>query len=142
MLETIIPALIDWEKLSQKYFEETKRNIHPHLLRKDQKSFYFMVREFHPRKIDAKHPWNAIQLASLRELSTEEMFMKSSEDQFFGNRFLTLEDSKDQATGVRIFTGHHRVYEFYRRYINGELEAISIAGHSNGDLCLLFFEKT
>ncbi len=141
MLEMIIPVLIDWEKLSQEYFEEAKRNINPALLRNDQNSFYFMVREFHPRKIDAKHPWNAVQLASLRELSTQEMFMNLSEDPFFGSRFLIPSDNKDCPTGVRIFTGHHRVYELYRRFINGELEPISLQGHSNGDLFLLFLEK-
>lgn len=142
MLEMIIPAILHWEQLSQEYFEEARRNIPLRELKNDRKSLYVTIREFHPRKIDAKHPWNAVQLASLRELSTEEMFMKNSEDPFLGSRFLIPGDTKDCPTGVRIFTGHHRVYEFYRRFINGELEHISLEGHSNGNLSLLFVEKT
>ncbi len=101
-----------------------------------------MIKEFHPRKIDAKHPWNAIQLTSLKELSSEAMFAKNSEDPLSGSRFFLAEDDNGPATGVHIFTGHHRVYEFYRRYINEYLEQTCIEGHCNGDILLLFLEKT
>ncbi len=143
MLEAVITALIEWESLSQSFFEDARRNLQLIEERPSRKSLNFMIREFHPRKIDGKHPWNEIQLLSLKELSTEDIFAKSSEDPMSGFRFFITEDIKDYgpATGVKIKSGHHRVYELYRRYINGLLEKTSMQKQWNGDILVLFLEK-
>jgi len=142
IIEIIIPTLLDWERLSQNFFEEARKNLSLIETSSRTKTFFFMIREFHPRKIQGKHPWNEIQISSLRELSIEEILAKNSEDPLSGNRFFILEDEGlGPATGVGIKTGHHRVYELYRRFINGMLENICFQGKCNGDILLVFLKK-
>ncbi|MDP3729088.1 MAG: hypothetical protein Q8R18_06595 [bacterium] len=143
MIEAIITAIIEWEKLSQSFFEDARRNLQLIEDRSNGKSLNFMIREFHPRKIDAKHPWNEIQLTSLRELSTEEILAKASEDPLSGFRFFITDDIRiyGPATGIEIKSGHHRVYELYRRYINGLLEKTCFHQQCNGNILVLFLEK-
>ena len=129
-----------WGELSQDYLELSRQNLDELTYRPDTKTFYCMIREFHPRKIHSKHPWNEVQATSIETLSTEDIVKSVDEDPIEGSRFF-LPGDHAPATGISIIAGHHRIYVLYRRYINGRLQNTCINEHCSGDILVRFVEK-
>jgi hypothetical protein len=80
-----------------------------------------------------------MQLESLKSTSVEFLVGYNTNDPISGHRFyLGSEDAP--ALGIAIIAGHHRIYELYRRFINGELSNTFINSNLGGDILVSFQE--
>ena len=139
-LPIIKMKIMEWAALSQNFFELSIKDLEAMSERPNATTFFFLIREFHPRKIIGKHPLNESQMRSLEELSTKDILLSAEDDPFIGHRYFLPGDT-GPATGIGLKTSHHRVYELYRRYINGSLENTCINEHCNGDIRVKFTEE-
>lgn len=96
--------------------------------------FYCLVREFHPSKLVVKHPWNVVQAKIQRNRSVEKLLSYDEADPLRAERFML----GGSLYGIKILDGHHRIYEIYRRFINGLLDDVVIEGRSGGDILVRF----
>ena len=136
----IIQELSTWQKVSEEYYMYGKKDLEELTKRPDIKTFYCMIKEFHPTKLIGKHPVNEVQLNSLETLSTEQIIETIQEDPISGHRFF-LPGDDIPATGINILTGNHRIYILFKRYINGLLQNTCIKEHCNGEIFILLMEK-
>ncbi|MDP3918923.1 MAG: hypothetical protein Q8Q35_03425 [Nanoarchaeota archaeon] len=126
-------------ELSQYFFNESFKHLELIEAKWSKGSFPCMVRELHPRKLITKHPWNPLQMESLRTLDTKFLVSINEDDPITGHRYFLGYES-GVATGITIVTGHHRIYELYRRYINKLLEFNELNGLRGGDIIIQFQE--
>lgn len=86
-------------------------------------TFYAYVKELNPKTtLKCKHPLNEKQLLGQRQRSTEELIKYDNVDPIIGVRFFRLHDTGNApGSGILVEGGHHRLYELYRRYLQGEL---------------------
>jgi len=96
--------------------------------------FYCLAREFHPSKLVVKHPWNVVQAKIQRGRSVEKLLSYDESDPLRAERFPLGGD----LYGIKILDGHHRVYEIYRRFVNGLLDNVVLEGRSGGDILVKF----
>jgi hypothetical protein len=137
-LSAILFSLKRWFLDSQTFYELSIKNLNFVGERKG-KQFYCLIREFHPRRLYIKHSWNIMQLESLKSTSVEFLVGYNTNDPISGHRFyLGSEDAP--ALGIAIIAGHHRIYELYRRFINGELSNTFINSNLGGDILVSFQE--
>ncbi len=85
--------------------------------------FYIMVKELNPLHLILKHPYTEIQAQAQALRSTGELIAFDEGDPITARRML---DAKDRlnAPGSTLFilSGHHRLYEIYKRYLKGKIE--------------------
>jgi len=96
--------------------------------------FYCLAREFHPSRLVVKHPWNVVQARIQRNRSVEKLLSFDESDPLRAERFIL----GGGLYGIKILDGHHRIYEIYRRFVNGLLEDVNIGGRSGGDILVRF----
>jgi|GEM_PF-6776750 len=96
--------------------------------------FYCLTREFHPARLTTKHPWNSVQAKIQRNRSVEKLIGFDESDPLRAERFML----GDGFYGIKILDGHHRVYEIYRRFVNGLLNDVVVENRSGGDILVRF----
>jgi hypothetical protein len=96
--------------------------------------FYCLAREFHPARLTTKHPWNVVQAKIQRNRSVEKLLSYDESDPLRAERFML----GGNLYGIRVLDGHHRIYEIYRRFVNGLLDDVILEGRSGGDILVRF----
>jgi len=96
------------------------KNIPVH---KNPDRFYVMVKELNPVKIIVKNPLKDIQANVQAGFSNQKLQAFNEDDPISGTRVWAAGD-RDNAPGsnLRIYSGHHRIYELYKRYIAGKID--------------------
>lgn len=96
--------------------------------------FYCLAREFHPSRLVVKHPWNVVQAKIQRNRPVEKLLGFDESDPLRAERFVL----GNNLYGIKVLDGHHRVYEIYRRFVNGLLDDVLIENRSGGDILVRF----
>src|SRR3989344_6162575 len=127
-LARIIAGLDDWSTIAeQKLWAHQKdrfaNSYLEHLpLPSSADYFYVFVKELNPVQTRYLHPFVPSQLARQKERSTEDLLKYDSLDPITGMRqFAAKDNTAFPGSYLRIIAGHHRTFELYRRFINGEL---------------------
>ncbi len=140
MINFIISRVLHWETISQNFYDLSTKGLSSLSNRPSASTFFCKIKEFHPRRLYTKHPWNEVQVLSIRSLSTKTIINLINEEPIFGHRFfLGLEPGP--AFGIALLDGHHRVYELYKRFINAQLTSQGTSFGTNGDTQIQAFEK-
>jgi hypothetical protein len=121
-------------KLSVYFLSESFHGVDSILRVQAPGGFYCLVREFHPSRLVVKHPWNAVQAKIQRNRSIEKLLSYDESDPLRAERFML----GGNLYGIKILDGHHRVYEIYRRFVNGLLNDVNLEGRSGGDILVRF----
>lgn len=135
-----INRILEWETLSESFFKLSKRGLNSLSYRPSSSTFFCKIKEFHPRRLYIKHPWNEVQLSNIHSLSTKNILELINDEPLLGHRFFLGSESAP-ALGIGIMDGHHRIYELYSRFINYQLVFIETMSGSNGDIQVLVVEK-
>jgi hypothetical protein len=141
-INLIISEILICETISQEYYTLSLQDLDSLSNRPSNSSFFCKVKEFHPRRLYTKHPWNEVQVSSLHSVSTKVLFdlVSNPEEPLMGHRFF-LGNEPGPALGIAILDGHHRIYELYKRFINNQLISEKTTPESNGDILVLVIEK-
>ena len=129
-IEDVINLLKKWEKtIEHKVAPVEKGNQHlvDLLLHTDRRKFYVMAKELNPMTLKTKHPLNPQQVEMVGQLSNEMLVQYNKEDPISGRRdFRKGDDFTYPGSQIIITTGHHRVFEIYKRYLLGKIDGDSL----------------
>ncbi len=136
ILGSLLESIDVWSKLSNEFYVRGMEGLYELPFPIGNK-FYCAVKEFHPRRLDVVHPLNERQLSGQRRRPSADLLKIDPNDPISGQRFWRPGD-RAMSSGIRIQAGHHRLYELYRRYINGILEGLCVGNRCGGDLLIEF----
>ena len=104
-------------------FIEGNQHIKHLPVHNDPDRFYIMVKELNPLKLIVRHPLTEIQAASQAERAESALLSFDEKDPIIAARVWAAGD-RGNAPGscIRIIDGHHRIYEIYRRYLQGRID--------------------
>ncbi len=92
-------------------------------LHKYLNKFYVYVKELNPVTLETRHPLNPQQAEMISKLSNEKLMKYNNEDPISGRRdFRKHDDFNYPGSQIIISTGHHRVFEIYKRYLQGKID--------------------
>jgi len=140
ILSRVNAAVKEWAVLSYSYYGASIQSLDFVAKLPVEHKFQVMVKELHPRKLRILHPWGVEQLHAQRTRDTEGLLRFDEQDPIAGHRFFLPGDSAP-GTGIKIEAGHHRLYELYKRYINGLLDDLVIEGRRGGEILITFVER-
>lgn len=114
-LETIKPKIEEIRK-GNRHLRNLK--LHPYKTR-----FYVKVKELNPdHTMLMIHPINEKQAAIQRNRTTEKLLLSDRKDPVTGARgFRSGDDPAYPGSQVIVTNGHHRLYELYKRYLQGRV---------------------
>ena len=141
-INLIISRILYWETISQNFYDISIQDLDSLSNRPSSSTFFCKIKEFHPRRLYLKHPWNEVQVNSLHSVSIRTLFdlVNNPKEPILGHRYF-LSSETGPAFGIAILDGHHRVYELYKRFINSQLTSERTNSGSNGDILVLITEK-
>lgn len=85
--------------------------------------FYVYVKELNPTTLQTRHPLNPQQAEMVSKLSNDSLMKYNKEDPLSGRRdFRKYDDFMYPGSQIIILTGHHRVFEIYKRYLQGKID--------------------
>lgn len=122
----IVKTIEDWLELIKPKIEEVRKGNH-HLrdlkLHPYKTRFYVKVKELNPNYTMLMiHPINEKQAAIQRNRTTEELLLLDRKDPVTGARgFRSGDNPAYPGSQVIVTNGHHRLYELYRRYLQGRV---------------------
>lgn len=121
----IIQNINKWiAHIKEKFNEIMGSNEHLTILpkHKDPDKFYVMVKELNLNRHMLRHPINEIQLRNQMKRSNEVLIKHDKKDPISGSRVFSKKDSiLYPGSTLVIKDGHHRLFELYRRYIQGRI---------------------
>lgn len=92
-------------------------------LHKYLNKFYVKVKELNPTTLQTKHPLNSQQAEMISKLPNEKLMKYNTDDPISGRRdFRKHDDFNYPGSQIIISTGHHRVFEIYKRYLQGKID--------------------
>ncbi len=125
-LMLIIKKIEKWlDYIKPKLEEVAEGNVHLKDLKLHplKTRFYAKIKEFNPDyTMIMKHPINERQAELQAKRSTEDLLKIDRKDPVAGGRKFRKEDDTAYPGSILVVTnGHHRLYELYKRYLQGKI---------------------
>jgi hypothetical protein len=127
-IDRIVGALENWTELAEEKVHAHQRGPAKNQYLEnlptptDPDAFYIMIKELSPLQTKYLHPFDPKQLESQQKRPTEDLLRQDPTDPIAGYRVWEPGDSTTfPGSGIRLVGGHHRTFELYRRYLQGEV---------------------
>lgn len=107
------------------------KNIPMH---KHPDKFYVLVKELNPLKIVLKHPLTVIQARSQSGRPNSSLLAFDESDPISARRMWDHGDRGNApGSSLKVESGHHRIYEIYKRYLAGKIDGDALIEVKKGD---------